>query len=146
VRLGDQGYWWAIVEHNRHLFENLSFDFEVTSCLLETYMTGLGDEMTTEETELSRQIYIANTPQEGTPVLPKLLHFNCLHGVPRYMNWLGWNDPENYLNHRWGNAVKYHWGFKWIWLNKGNGENIPDIASTSVVFADELFAQAQHTH
>ncbi|KAJ7849107.1 hypothetical protein B0H14DRAFT_3108827 [Mycena olivaceomarginata] len=123
VRLGDQGYWWAIVDHNRDLFEHLSFDFEVTSCLLESYMTGLGDDTVTEEVELSRQIYTNSTPQEGIAVLPKLLHFNCLHGTPRYMEWPGWNDPENYLNHRWGAAVRYHHGFKWIWLNKGKGEN-----------------------
>jgi hypothetical protein len=76
-----------------------------------------------------------------------LAHFrvsNCLHGTPRYMEWPGWNDPENYLNHRWGAAVRYHHGFKWIWLNKGKGENVPDITTTSVVFADELFAQSQH--
>ncbi|KAJ7231454.1 hypothetical protein B0H12DRAFT_1146466 [Mycena haematopus] len=145
VRLGDQGFWWAIVDHNPNLFQHLSFDFEVTSCLLESYMTGLGDDMTTEEAELSRQIYIANTPQEGIPVLPKLLHFNCLHGTARYMDWSGWDDADNYLNHRWGSAVKYHRGFKWIWLNKGKGENTPDVVTTtSVVFADELFAQAQH--
>jgi len=144
VRLGDQGYWWAIVDRNRDLFEPLSFDFEVTSCLLESYMTGLGDEMVTEEVELSRHIYIANTPQEGTPVLPKLLHFNCLHGTPRYMDWPGWKDPENYLNHRWGDAVRYHSRYKYIWLNKGDEGNIPDITTEPVVFADELFAQAQH--
>ncbi|KAK7015077.1 glycosyltransferase family 8 protein, partial [Favolaschia claudopus] len=62
VQLGDQGFWWAIVDHNRDLFEHLSFDFE-----------------------------------EGTLVLPKLLHFNCLHGTARYMDWPGWNDPDNYL-------------------------------------------------
>jgi hypothetical protein len=64
VRLGDQGYWWAIVDHNPHLFEPLSYDFEVTSCLVDTYLTGLGDETVTEEVELSRQSHTKGTPQE----------------------------------------------------------------------------------
>ncbi|KAG6841202.1 hypothetical protein C0991_000864 [Blastosporella zonata] len=64
VRLGDQGYWWAIVDHRPDIFEPLSYDFEVTSCLLDTYMTGLGDDAIAEKDELSRQIHTRNTPQE----------------------------------------------------------------------------------
>lgn len=64
VRLGDQGYWWAIVDHRPDLFEPLSYDFEVTSCLLDTYLTGLGNELTTIEEELSHQIHTKDTPQE----------------------------------------------------------------------------------
>ncbi|KAJ7702468.1 hypothetical protein B0H17DRAFT_1044435 [Mycena rosella] len=144
VRLGDQGYWWAIVDHNRELFEPLSYDFEVTSCLVDTYRTGLGDETITEEMELSRQTHTKNTPQEGIVILPKLLHFNCLHGTPRYMEWDGWSDPNNSLTVRWGPAVTYHVGFKWIWLNKGK-ENLTEITTTAVVFADEQFARQQAT-
>lgn len=66
VRLGDQGYWWAIVDHRPDIFEPLSYDFEVTSCLLDMYKTGLGDDSVTEADELSRQIYIKNTPQEAS--------------------------------------------------------------------------------
>ncbi|KAJ6611795.1 hypothetical protein B0H10DRAFT_1808896 [Mycena sp. CBHHK59/15] len=141
VRLGDQGYWWAIVDHNPHLFEPLSFDFEVTSCLVDTYLTGLGDETVAEEEELTRQIHVKGTPQEGIVILPKLLHFNCLHGTPRYMEWTGWSDPTNPLTVRWGPAFTYHFGYKWIWLNKGTKENPPTITTTSVVFADEQFAK-----
>lgn len=64
VRLGDQGYWWAIVDHNPQLFESLSYDFEVSSCLVDTYHTGLGDDTVTEEVELSRQMHTKGTPQE----------------------------------------------------------------------------------
>ncbi|KIM48988.1 glycosyltransferase family 8 protein [Hebeloma cylindrosporum] len=67
VRLGDQGYWWAIVDHRRDLFEPLSYDFEVTSCLLDTYLTGLGNELTTIEEELRHQIHTKDTPQEVMP-------------------------------------------------------------------------------
>ncbi|KAJ6606655.1 hypothetical protein DFH09DRAFT_15462 [Mycena vulgaris] len=144
VRLGDQGYWWAIVDHNPQIFEPLSYDFEVTSCLVDTYLTGLGDEMVTEEVELSRQTHTKSTPQEGIVILPKLLHFNCLHGTPRYMEWAGWSDPTDPLTVRWGPAVAYHVGFKWIWLNQGK-ENIPNITTTSVVFADEQFAKQHPT-
>ncbi|KAJ7734924.1 hypothetical protein DFH07DRAFT_754165 [Mycena maculata] len=140
VRLGDQGYWWAIVDHNPHMFEPLSYDFEVTSCLVDTYATGLGDDAVTEEIELIRQQHTKGTPQEGIVILPKLLHFNCLHGTPRYMEWEGWSDPTNPLTIRWGSAITYHAGFKWIWLNKGT-ENPPDIITTAVIFADEDFAR-----
>lgn len=64
VRLGDQGYWWAIVDHHPEIFEPLSYDFEITSCLMDTYLTGLGDESVTEPEELSRQTHTENTPQE----------------------------------------------------------------------------------
>lgn len=74
VRLGDQGYWWAIVDHRRDLFEPMSFDFEVTSCLLDTYLVGLGDELMTMEKQLEYQIHVKDTPQEGHAVLPKLVH------------------------------------------------------------------------
>ncbi|KAJ7156116.1 hypothetical protein C8R43DRAFT_884034 [Mycena crocata] len=141
VRLGDQGYWWAIVDHNRHLFEPLSYDWEVTTCLVDTYHTGLGDETVTEEVELTRQAHTKGTPQEAI-ILPKLLHFNCLHDTPRYMDWAGWSDPVNALTVRWGPAISYHVGFKWIWLNKGT-EDMPDMTTIPVVFADEQFAR-QH--
>jgi len=142
VHLGDQGYWWAIVDHRPDLFEPLSYDFEVTSCLLDTYLTGLGNELTTIEEELSHQIHTKDTPQEGVAVLPKLLHFNCLHGTPKYMEWSGWSDPSNSLTVRWGPAFWYHSGYKWIWLNQGQADNskqrLDIISFPSVIFADEL--------
>lgn len=64
VRLGDQGYWWAIVDYRPDLFEPLSFDFEVTSCLLQTYHAGLGDELISMEEEQKHQIFTENTPQQ----------------------------------------------------------------------------------
>ncbi|KAF9452799.1 glycosyltransferase family 8 protein [Macrolepiota fuliginosa MF-IS2] len=139
VRLGDQGYWWAIVSHRPDIFEPLSYDFEVTSCLLNTYNIGLGNDDTDESEELSRQSFLIDTPQEGIVVLPKLLHFNCLHGTDVYMNWEGWSHPDNILAQRWGAALKYHEGYKWIWLNNGGGSSM-QMEATSVVFADEHFA------
>ncbi|KAG6816945.1 hypothetical protein H0H87_001460 [Tephrocybe sp. NHM501043] len=137
VRLGDQGYWWAIVDHRPDIFEPLSYDFEVTSCLLDTYMTGLGDDAITEKDELAKQIHTHNTPQEGTVILPKLLHFNCLHGTPVYLEWKGWSDPKDGLNIRWGASVAYHSGYKWIWLNKG-ASTLEMLTITKIQFADEL--------
>lgn len=64
VRLGDQGYWWAIVDYRRDLFEPLSFDYEVTSCLLQMYHTGLGNELVTLEEEQKHQVFTEHTPQE----------------------------------------------------------------------------------
>ena len=72
VRLGDQGYWWAIVDYRKDIFEPLSYDFEITSCLLDTYLTGLGDDIITESEALSRQIHTENTPQEVCH-----FHFRC---------------------------------------------------------------------
>jgi len=142
VRLGDQGYWWAVVDHRPDLFEPLSYDFEVTSCLLDTYLAGLGNELITIEEELGHQIHTKDTPQEGVAVLPKLLHFNCLHGTPIYMEWSGWSDSSNPLTVRWGSAVQYHSGYKWIWLNQGRPDNskqrIEITSLPSVIFADEL--------
>ncbi|KAF8919468.1 hypothetical protein CPB85DRAFT_1212643 [Mucidula mucida] len=142
VRLGDQGYWWAIVDGRPDIFEPLSFDFEITSCLMDTYMIGLGHETVTEEEEMSRQIHVKDTPQEGQVILPKLLHFNCLHGTPIYIEWEGWSDPNDFLNERWGAAVRYHQGYKWIWLNKGKTlkTTLKMTTSRNMPFADERFA------
>jgi len=145
VRLGDQGYWWAIVEYRKDIFEPLSYDFEVTSCLLDTYHNGLGDDAMSELEALSMQTFTKDTPQEGIVVLPKLLHFNCLSDV--YLDWSGWSDPDNNLNQHWGAAVAYHKGFKWIWLNTGSRDNDPTtletVAVSNVSFADEKFSETE---
>lgn len=73
VRLGDQGYWWAIVDYHKDIFEPLSYDFEMTSCVIDTYHTGLGADTITEEEELKHQIYIENTPQEVGILAPLAL-------------------------------------------------------------------------
>lgn len=80
VRLGDQGYWWAIVDYRPDLFEPLSYDFEVTTCLLDTYDTGLGDDLMPMDKELSHQSHIKGTPQEvrgffSHSILPRLSCF-----------------------------------------------------------------------
>jgi len=58
------GFWWAIVDYYKELSEPLSCDFEVTSCLMDTYLTGLGEDARTEEEELKMQINTSSTPQE----------------------------------------------------------------------------------
>lgn len=74
VRLGDQGYWWAIISHRPDIFEPLSYDFEVTSCLFNTYNIGLGNDDIGEAEELSRQNFLAGTPQEVRHLLLSTLH------------------------------------------------------------------------
>ncbi|KAF8163060.1 hypothetical protein B0H34DRAFT_652031 [Crassisporium funariophilum] len=150
VRLGDQGYWWAIVDLRPDIFEPLSYDFEVTSCILDMYQAGLGNELITEQEELSHQLHIKDTPQEGQAVFPKLLHFNCLHDTTIYMNWSGWSDPSNSLTIRWGAALSYHTGFKWIWLNKGRRDrpeqSLEMFTISDVVFADQLSVKKRRPH
>ena len=64
VMLGDQGLWWAVVDSYKEMVEPLSYDFEVTSCNVESYGTGLGDDNVSEEDELKRQTHTKDTPQE----------------------------------------------------------------------------------
>lgn len=73
--LGDQTYWWAIISHRPDLYEHLSYDWEVTSCIVDTYGTGLGNDNATEEAELTTQLsHTRGTPHENVLVVPKMLH------------------------------------------------------------------------
>ena len=166
VALGDQGYWWAIVSNRTDLFKPLIYDWEVTSCLLEMYMTGLGRDDISEDEERHALGHLGGTQHEGQVILPKLLHLcaiflirlhlsdvatrptfhsNCLDDI--YYHWAGWSNPEESLTKRWKPAVDYHIGFKWLWLNRGSttGNTTVDIQVViSPLFADQRFA-AEHT-
>ncbi|KAI9510364.1 hypothetical protein F5148DRAFT_976872 [Russula earlei] len=143
VALGDQSYWWAIVSNRTELFHPLSYDWEVTSCLLDMYNTRLGADGTTEEEERRAMVHLEDTPYEGKVVLPKLLHFNCLDGDALYYNWPDWSKPEVGLTIRWKAAVEYHVGFKWLWLNRGRKKFPMDVQVVlNPKFADERFAEA----
>ena len=74
VALGDQGYWWAIVSNREDLFRPLRYDWEVSSCLLDMYMTGLGHDDIPEDEEKRAMTHLWGTPYQGEVVLPKLLH------------------------------------------------------------------------
>lgn len=74
AELGDQSFWWAIVSNRKDIFNPLPYDWEVTSCLLDMYMTGLGSDGATEEEERKAMIHLEDTSYEGRAVLPKLLH------------------------------------------------------------------------
>ncbi|KAI0049686.1 glycosyltransferase family 8 protein [Auriscalpium vulgare] len=131
VALGDQGYWWAIVSNRTDLYRPLPHDWEVTSCLLDMYGTGLGNDAATEEDERPAMHNTDNV------ILPKLAHFNCLHDI--YFEWDGWFDADNSLTQRWGSALDYHAGFKWIWLNRGSAAlRIETVADP--VFTDQRYA------
>ncbi|KAI0290463.1 hypothetical protein BC826DRAFT_913080 [Russula brevipes] len=147
VALGDQSYWWAIVSERREIFEPLPLDWEVTSCLLDMYGAGLGDDGVTEEEESKRMVHLEETPLEGKAIHPKLLHFNCLDGVPQYYDWPDWSNPELSLVKRWKPAVEYHVGFKWIWLNRGRTSSPVDIQLIAdPLFADQRFAAEHPEH
>ena len=74
IALGDQSFWWAIIRHAPALFAHLHFDWEVSSCLLETYATGLGRDDATQADELAAQLHTWATPHQGEVILPKLVH------------------------------------------------------------------------
>ncbi|KAH8813636.1 hypothetical protein DL96DRAFT_1535839 [Flagelloscypha sp. PMI_526] len=148
VRLGDQGYWWAIVDYFPDLWEPLSFDYEVSTCLMEMYETRLGEVEIDEQQEIYEQGHVVHTPQFGKVIRPKLLHFNCLDGAEHWYEWKSWSDPDNKLGRRWGAAVLYHVGFKWIWLNRFSfDESKPkiDVQIAEVVFEDQKVANQHPT-
>ncbi|CAL1703866.1 unnamed protein product [Somion occarium] len=74
VKLGDQGYWWAIVSHRPDILEHLSYDWEVSSCLVTMYGTSLGDDDISETDERARQVHTVGTAEQGHVILPKLVH------------------------------------------------------------------------
>ncbi|KAI0693883.1 hypothetical protein BC835DRAFT_1351750 [Cytidiella melzeri] len=148
IALGDQSYWWSIISYRPELYEHLSYDWEISSCLVNTYNTALGDDMTTEEEEIMSLMHTPGTPHEGTLVIPKLLHFNCIP-TDLYYDWPGWSDPSEPLNQHWGPAVRYHQNYKWIWLNRATGGSSSQPANMTietvepVLFADQLYLYKQ---
>ncbi|KAI0086679.1 hypothetical protein BDY19DRAFT_894430 [Irpex rosettiformis] len=144
IMLGDQSYWWAIISYQPDLYEHLSYDWEISSCLVNTYNITLGDDMTTEEDELKSLQHTPGTPHEGKLVIPKLLHFNCIP-TDLYFEWPGWSDPSEPLNQHWGPAVKYHQHYKWIWLNRATDRDNNSQANLTIhrvepaLFADEIY-------
>lgn len=69
---------------------------------------------------------------------------NCLDGVANYYDWPGWDDPNDYLARAWAPAVRYHVGYKWLWLNQRRQTATMTIETVEhVVFADEYFAMGQ---
>lgn len=163
VWLGDQSFWWAIVKARPDIYEHLSYDWEVSSCLVDMYITGLGDADATEEAQARAQTdRLHDTPHAGQAVVPRLLHLyvsvlgfvkddvltsysNCLP-VDNYYEWDGWDDPEDSLNKRWGAALRYHTGYKWTWLNQSpTNDNATLIIETvdDVQFADLTYASTQ---
>jgi hypothetical protein len=70
--LGDQSYWWAIVSNRRDIFNPLSYDWEVTWCMLDMYGTSLGADGISENDEKNALYHLGE--QWGTVVVPKLLH------------------------------------------------------------------------
>ena len=56
------------------IFRHLHYDWEVSSCLLDMYMTGLGQEDADEADELGVQLHTWATPHQGEVIMPKLVH------------------------------------------------------------------------
>lgn len=75
VWLGDQSYWWAIVSARPDVYQHLSYDWEISSCLVDMYITGLGDQdMPLEEQAVRQHDRTKETPHAGQAVTPRLLH------------------------------------------------------------------------
>lgn len=75
VWLGDQSYWWAIISHRPDVYMHLSYDWEISSCLVDMYITGLGDPDATEAEQIKTQTdRVKYTPHANTAVIPRLLH------------------------------------------------------------------------
>lgn len=74
VKLGDQGYWWAIVHRYPEIFEHLHYDWEVSSCLIQMYWTSLGHDDRTEDEDREKQTHLLGTPHYGDTIMPKLVH------------------------------------------------------------------------
>lgn len=73
--LGDQSFWWAIIRGRPELFMHLHYNWEVSSCLLDMYATGLtGSDAATIEDELGTQLHTWATPHQGEAIMPKLVH------------------------------------------------------------------------
>jgi hypothetical protein len=140
VKLGDQGYWWALVNGTAGLAAPLDYAWEVSSCLLDMYGTGaaLGGDADGEDEIRSAMHHVE--PEGafgGQALLPRLLHLcvrvrpargprvltgrsNCLGDVDVYWEWDGWAagaDEWQHLHARWGATVRHHVGWKWAWLN-----------------------------
>lgn len=62
------------------IFEHLSLDWEVSSCLLDMYGTGLDKDHdgNSEHDERGQMVHLIGTPQEGGVILPKLLHLSVV--------------------------------------------------------------------
>ena len=84
--MGDQSYWWAIVNNRTELFRPLSYDWAVTSCELNMFMTGLGHDDISEEEESRMMQFLWGTPYEGQVVLPKILHLCAILLVSVYLS------------------------------------------------------------
>lgn len=75
VWLGDQSFWWAIVRYRPGIYKHLSYDWEISSCLVDMYITGLGDPDAGEEEQVRTQTdRVKDTPHQGVAVVPRLLH------------------------------------------------------------------------
>ena len=91
VWLGDQSFWWAIVKARPDIYAHLPYDWEVSSCLVDMYITSLGDaDATVEEQARAQKDRLHDGPHAGEAVTPRLLHlYVCLSTE---LGWVGAND------------------------------------------------------
>ena len=121
------------------LFLPLDLHWEVTSCLQGMYGTTLSTSHLMDTTaHKATQRNLQGTGQEHESLIPNLLHFNCINSEIFYESYV-WNDEKRDLNKDWGHAVRYHVGYKFIWLNKGDGTNgaVKIRIETDLRFRDE---------
>ena len=105
------------------LFLPLDLHWEVTSCLQGMYGTTLEtSHLMKPASHIATQHQLKGTGQEFEPLIPNLLHFNCIDSEIFHESYV-WGEKDGGLNRAWGEAVRYHVGYKFIWLNKGDGSN-----------------------
>jgi hypothetical protein len=76
VKLGDQGYWWALVNGTAGLAAPLDYAWEVSSCLLDMYGTDAapGGDAADDAAVRAQMLHLGESPFAGAVVRPRLLH------------------------------------------------------------------------
>jgi hypothetical protein len=76
VKLGDQGYWWALVHGVPGLAAPLDYAWEVSSCLLDMYglSNAPGDDARDDDDVRPEMLHLGGTPWAGQVPAPRLLH------------------------------------------------------------------------
>lgn len=120
-KFGDQGLYWAVWKHRPEYFKHLSMSWDITHCRF-SYGLSLadGDDSMPEEEQVAHQkeqFDVRTAPERFTQLFPGIVHFNC---QPDYD--VVWNEPKNAQRPRWGPFVTAAIQYKWIWLNRGQGD------------------------
>ncbi|KDQ61218.1 glycosyltransferase family 8 protein [Jaapia argillacea MUCL 33604] len=114
---GDQGLYWAIWKQFPERYKHLSLSWDMTHCRF-SYGLSLadGNDNMPESEQISHQEDTRFAPERFPQLFPAIVHFNC---QPLYS--IVWDEPLNSNRPRWGPFVTIARQYKWVWLNRGNG-------------------------